>query len=572
MNLILRYTKPYLAAIVFSMSLKIIATVGELMLPYILEHIIDNIVPTGNISRVLIWGICMIILAIVVRFLNVKANRTAARTGKGCIRTIRYDLFSKTLHLSGSQFDSFGLPSLESRMTSDSYNVQDFIVSFQSIGTRSPMLLIGGVVVTMVMDPALSGILCIMIPILTVIIFLISRYGIPLYNNVQVRLDRVVQVMRENITGIRVVKALTKEDYEIRRFRKANDDLTEEEIHANTIMAIPGPLMQLALNIGLTLVVIVGAYRVNNGRIQPGVILAFLTYFNMILQAVMSLNRVFMMASKAIASGKRIDLILQAPEDQPTLALEGHEIETDAHIVFDHVSFSYFKTGEKCLSDINLSIKKGESLGIIGATGSGKTSIVNLLMRFYDCEEGNVYVNGRDVRAFEKSDLRSMFGVAFQNDVIFRDTLYENISFGRNLEEKDVRLAAETANISDFIENLDDGYQHMADIKGANLSGGQKQRMLIARAVADHPDILILDDSSSALDYKTDAALRSAIHKNYGDSTLIMIAQRVSSIMNLTHILVLEDGVMIGYGTHEELLHSCPTYLDIYRSQMGDIA
>ncbi|MCD8329184.1 MAG: ABC transporter ATP-binding protein/permease, partial [Lachnospiraceae bacterium] len=294
--------------------------------------------------------------------------------------------------------------------------------------------------------------------------------------------------------------------------------------------------------------------------------------FNMILQSVMGLNRIFMMASKAIASADRIDLILQTQDDQPVLPVDGHEIQTDSHIVFDHVSFSYHKTGEQCLSDINFSLKNGETLGIIGATGSGKTSIVNLLMRFYDCDKGGIYINGRDVRSYEKDELRAMFGVVFQNDTIFNDTLFENISFGRHLKDFEVRRAAQAANISDFIDGLDEAYQYVADIKGANLSGGQKQRTLIARALADHPQILILDDSSSALDYKTDAALRKAIRTDYSDSTMIMIAQRVSSIMNLDHILVIESGQMIGYGTHEELLKTCPIYQDIYQSQMGEIA
>jgi ATP-binding cassette subfamily B protein len=300
----------------------------------------------------------------------------------------------------------------------------------------------------------------------------------------------------------------------------------------------------------------------------------------------MGLNRIFMMSSKATASADRIDSILQAPDDQPVLPFhEEDRLNTKAHIVFDHVTFSYHQldgsehstrfAGEKqesCLKDIHFSINPGESLGIIGATGSGKTTIINLLMRFYDCDEGAVYLNGRDVRTYDKDELRRMFGIALQNDIIFGDTLFENISFGRNLTREQVQDAAKSASLADFIEGLDGTYDYKAEIKGANLSGGQKQRTYIARAIAAHPDILILDDSSSALDYKTDAALRKAIQTEYRDTTTIMIAQRVSSIMNLTNILVLENGQMIGYGSHEELLKTCPTYQDIYQSQMGEIA
>ncbi|MCD7764138.1 MAG: ABC transporter ATP-binding protein/permease [Lachnospiraceae bacterium] len=575
MNLIIRYMKPYAARIAGSMSFKFFGTISELLIPYILEYMIDQVVPLGDVARVLLWGALMIAVAAITRYLNVEANRKAVAIASESIGALRHDMFQKTLNLSGSQFDAFGLPTLTSRMTSDSYNVQDFMVSVQAMGVRSPITLIGGIVVTMIMDPVLSGILCVLVPILGVVIFLVTRHGIPLYDRVQTSLDRVIRVMRENITGIRVVKALSKEQYEIHRFQEANKKLTDDDIRASITMATPGPLMQLTLNIGLTLVVLVGAMRVNNGAIQPGVILAFLTYFNMILQSVMGLNRIFMMASKAVASADRIDLILQTEDDQPVLPVEGHECpkdDQDAHIVFDHVSFSYHKTGEQCLADIDFSLKAGESLGIIGATGSGKTSIVNLLMRFYDCDQGGIYIHGRDVRTYEKDELRAMFGVVFQNDTIFNDTLFENISFGRHLSEFQVRRAAQAANISDFIDGLDEAYQYKADIKGANLSGGQKQRTLIARALADHPQILILDDSSSALDYKTDAALRKAICADYSSSTTIMVAQRVSSIRNLDHILVLENGRMIGYGTHEELLKNCPVYLDIYRSQMGEIA
>lgn len=585
MKTILYYMKDHWHRYVSNVLLKSLSTLIELTIPYILEHIIDNVVPTKNLFLVFAWGLCMVIAVIAVRTISVGANHRSVAVARDTIRTLRHDMFQKTINLSGNQFDSFGLPSLTSRMTSDSYNVQKFLESIQSIGIRAPIQLLGGIIVTMVMDPVLSSILCIMVPILGVVIFMVMRHGIPLYDQVQRSLDQVVSVMRENITGIRVVKALSKEDYEIHRFNTANQNMTKKDIKAGITMAMPGPIMQLFLNTGLVLVVIVGANRVNTGLAKPGVILAFLTYFNMILQGVMGINRVFVMSSKASASGDRIGLILKASDDQPVLPfVEDDRLNTDAHITFDHVSFGYHTRSadgssdnfagekqEKCLNDIHFSIRPGESLGIIGATGSGKTTIINLLMRFYDCDEGAVYINGRDVRTYEKAELRSMFGIALQNDIIFADTLFNNISFGRDLSPEQVEAAAKNASLSDFVESLDDKYEYRAEIKGANLSGGQKQRTYIARALAAHPDILVLDDSSSALDYKTDAALRQAIQTEYSNTTTIMIAQRVSSIMNLTNILVLEDGHTIGYGSHEHLMQTCPTYRDIYESQMGDI-
>ena len=479
--------------------------------------------------------------------------------------------------------------------SSDTYNIQNFIQSIQAMGVRAPILLVGGICITMVMDPGLAAILCIMAPILIVVIVSVSFKGIPLYEKVQRRVDDIVRIMRENITGIRVVKSLSKEIYEIRRFDKSNKQMSSDDLKAGIIMSLPGPIMTLFLNVGLTLVVVIGAKRVNAGIIEPGVILAFLTYFNMILMGVMGLNRVFMMMSKANASAKRIEAVVEAKEEllvldekeaaQPDLS----RFEEDDYIIFDHVDFSY-EAGigeggenrvnekasfagmerEKCLYDIHFSMKKGQSLGIIGATGAGKTTIINLLMRFYDASNGHIFIDGKDVRSYDKDYLHRMFGVVFQNDVIFADTLHENIAFGREVTLEQVRAAATDAMARDFIEAYEEAYDYRAVIHGANLSGGQRQRTLIARALVAKPQILILDDSSSALDYKTDASLRKAIRENHAGATTIIIAQRISSILNLDHIMVLDEGRMIGYGTHEELLKSCPMYRDIYKTQMGE--
>jgi len=593
---IFSYVKRHLNLVIFAMTIKLIGTIGELLLPYILQHLIDEVVPTKNMGHVILWGLGMMLLAFLVRQFNVKANRTAVKVSRESIYRIRRDLFWKSLQLSGKQVDEFGLPSLTSRMTSDSYNLQNFIQSMQAMGVRAPILLFGGIVVTMTMDPGLASILCIMAPILIVIVVFISFKGIPLYEKVQHSVDDIVRVMRENITGIRVVKSLSKEDYEMRRFEDANVKMATSDLKAGTVMALPGPIMQLFLNTGLTLVVIIGARRVNAGEIQPGVILAFLTYFNMILMGVMGVNRLFMLMSKANASAKRIEAVVGARQELTPIpeaeaaAVNPEKYTKEDFIIFDHVDFSYNEgdeeqdvvqsdqdkfagqVREKCLYDIHFSMKKGESLGIIGATGAGKTTIINLLMRFYDTSSGNVFIDGKDVRTYEKDVLHRMFGVVFQNDVIFADSLHENIAFGRDVTIQDIREAAEDARAREFIEAYEDTYNHKAVIHGANLSGGQRQRTLIARALVAEPQILILDDSSSALDYKTDAALRKAIREHHGDATTIIIAQRISSILNLDHIMVLDEGRMIGYGTHEELLESCPMYKDIFKTQMGDYA
>lgn len=584
MKLIFHYMKKYRKLIVLGVALKLTGTVAELLLPYILEHLIDRVVPMGQVGQIFLWGGLMIVTAVFTWQLNIRANRRAVDNAHNVSYDVRRDLFNKTANLSGSQFDAFGLPSLTSRMTSDSYNVQSCAMSLQTLTIRAPILLIGGIVVTMTMDAVLSLILCAMLPILMLVVFAVSRKGIPMYQRVQERLDDVVRIMRENISGIRVIKALSKSDYEMRRFHQANEVMTKTDISTSTFMAVPGPFMQLCLNTGLSLVVLVGAMRVDSGQMEPGVILAFLTYFNMVMQGVMALNRVFMNISKAAASADRIALVLAAEEDQPVLS--GEEAakpagDSDACIEFSHVNFSYhaalpreeggeFGGGgqEQCLSDISFRIRKGESLGIIGPTGCGKTTVINLLMRFYDVEDGAVFVDGRDVRSYPKDELHRKFGVVFQNDILFNDTLRNNIDFGRGVDEAGILAAADDAMAREFIDSREEGLDYMADIKGANLSGGQKQRVLISRALAGNPEILILDDSSSALDYKTDAALRRAIFEHYS-ATTIMVAQRVSSVMGLTDILVMDDGRCIGYGNHEYLLKTCPAYRDIYETQMG---
>ncbi len=583
MKFIWSYMKKHLGSILLVMLVKLSATGTELLLPYILEHMVDDIAPQKDVGKILMWGLIMIALALIVRFLNVGANRGSVRIARKCIYKVRQDLFTKSINLSGDQMDDIGLPSLISRMTSDSYNLQSFMQTVQTLAIRAPILLFGGIFITLTMDRGLAMVLISLAPILLVAVVIISRKGIPLYDIVQTRLDSIVRIMRENITGIRVIKALSKEDYEKRRFAEANDNMSRSEIRASIVMSLPGPVISLFMNVGLTLVVLFGAFRVNRGVTQPGVILAFLSYFQMILMGVLILNRFFLNMSKANASANRIASVIDRPDGLKAMP-EAEGTDKEGYIIFDDVSFSYGETSEvvdshqfaggqreKTLYNIDFSIRKGGSLGIIGATGSGKTTIVNLLMRFYDPQEGHVYVDGRDVRSYDLDDLRRRFGVVFQNDAIFADTISENISFGREVSPEAMKRAADSAMASEFIEGYDDSYEHEAAIHGANFSGGQKQRLLISRALAANPDILILDDSSSALDYKTDAQLRHNISDNLKDTTLVVVAQRVSSIMGLDQIMVLEEGRVIGLGTHEELLKSTPQYREIFETQMGEV-
>ena len=585
MKLIWRYVRPYRRFILAVMLIKLLGTGTDLLMPYVLEHLLDHVIPAASDAwPVVAWGGVMLLLTLITRILNITANRMSVRVARDSTYAVRRDLFHTALNLSGRQMDQVGLPSLISRMTSDTYNVQNFIRMIQTMGIRAPIMLLGGIAITLTMDVGLATILCIMAPVMIVLVCFVSWKGIPLFNEVQRRMDVLVRRMRESITGIRVVKALGKEPYEERRYGEANASMTRQEVKASVIMSLPGPIVTLFLNVGLTLVVLIGAQRVNDGHTEPGVILAFLTYFNMILMGVMGLNRIFMMMSKANASANRIGEVIDLPEElTPLSADQLAEAPGDEALIFDHVTFNYDADEEgelhgqflgeerqQCLKDISFRVPRGGSLGIIGATGSGKTSIINLLMRFYDPQEGNVFVDGKDVRAYERDELHRKFGVVFQNDVIFADTIRENVTFGREVSDRMLVRAAKDAMARGFVEAYEDAYDHEAAIRGANFSGGQKQRLLIARALAADPEILILDDASSALDYRTDAELRKAIREHHGSATTVVIAQRISSVLSMDEIIMLHEGEMIGRGTHAELLETCPEYRDIYRTQMSE--
>ena len=564
MRKVFEYLKPYSLRMFFGLLIKALGAFMDLGLPWVLAYIIDNIVPYKKVSLILWWGVVMLFLSVGARTFNIIANRMAARVARNTILILRHDLFLKIQSLSGTQVDYFTVPSLESRMTTDTYNIHNMIGMMQRIGVRAPIILIGGIIITSTLEPVLTLVLAGVLPLLAVVVYLVSKKGIPLYTKFQQSIDQMVRVVRENISGVRVIKALSKTQYEKERFFTINNEVSDKEQTAGTVMAATNPIMNLVLNVGLTLVVVVGAFRVNSGASAPGTIVAFLSYFAIMQQAVMAITRIFVVFSMASASAGRIAAVLDIEEDLEKMQLE--PAKEDCHISFNHVFFSY--TQEPCISDIDFHLNRGESLGIIGSTGSGKTTLINLLMRFYDVISGSITINGQDVRSFDKQELRKKFGVVFQNDVLFAEDIYENISFGRKLPLDDVKAASEHAQAAPFIENLEDKLEFILAIKGSNLSGGQKQRLLVARALAGKPEILILDDSSSALDYKTDSLLRKAIRENYQDTTSIIIAQRISSVMKLDHILVIEDGMVAGYGTHEELLNSCEVYQEIYQSQL----
>jgi len=565
-HLIFRYVRPYLKRMSLGLLIKFLGTIMDLFLPAILAHIIDEIVPLKDLSLVIRWGVVMLICSFLAILGNVIANRMAAWVARETTRRLRHDLFRKISYLSNRQIDGFTVPSLISRMTTDTYNIHRMVGMMQRIGIRAPILVVGGVAVTISLDPVLALVLTCMLPIIGIVVYLVSRRSIPLFDQLQKSVDTMVRVVRENASGVRVIKALSRSEGEKTRFEGVNRKVMQDENRANMVMAFSKPAMNLTLNLGLVLVVLVGAHRVNAGLCGPGVITAFLTYFTIILNAMMSITRVLTMWSKALASAERVEQVLSTEDDLTPQPMEARE--ESAHIVFENVRFSY-NGKENNLEDISFSLEKGQSLGIIGPTGAGKSTLAGLLMRFYDVQQGSVRVDGRDVRSYDLKSLRDKFGVVFQNDILFKKSIGENIRIGRQLDMSRLEKAAKDAQAAFFIQETG-GMDASLEARGVNLSGGQKQRLLIARALAGRPDVLILDDSSSALDYQTDARLRQTIRQDYGDTTTVIIAQRVSSVKNCDKILVLEEGRMSGLGTHEELMQSCALYREISKLQMGE--
>ena len=584
MKRLFAYLCPFAGRMSVGLTIKTAGTLVELALPYILGMLLNDIIATyagsgdtqGGLRSILIWGGVMAVCAVAALVFNIVANRMAAFVAKDVATAIRHDLFDSTMRLSCARADAFTVPSLESRLTSDTYNVHHLVGMMPRLGVRAPILLVGGLLITLTLDPILTLVMFSVMPLIVLTVVIVSKRGVPLYRRSQQSGDAMVRVVREDAQGIRVIKALSRKEYEQGRYEVVNQNLVRDGLKAAANMAVSNPLINLFLNMGLVAVMFVGAIRVNNGTCQPGTIISFIQYFTILSNALLSITRIFMMFTKGAASMNRICEVLDAASgDTDEAAGKGAMAlpeNPDRHISFENVTFSYRgKTPNAC--GVSFDLPKGGTLGIIGATGSGKTTLLSLLMRFYQIPQGSgtIRIGGRDIRTMTPAELRSRFGIAMQNDFLYAGTIEDNIRFGRDMSHEQVVHAATMAQAHEFISRLDDGYDHKLTVKGTNLSGGQKQRLLIARALAGGPDILVLDDASSALDYKTDAALRSALREdvNIRKATTVIVAQRVSSIKHADLILVMDQGAVIGCGTHEALLASCPIYNEISESQMG---
>ena len=567
MKRLMKYIGPYVGWIVLAMFIKLLGAGLELMIPYLMEIILDDVVPAGQKHLIFAYGGGMLLCALGCLAANVIANRMSAKSAGRITLRIRHDLFEKLENLSARQMDKLTISSAESRLTSDTYNINQLLARMQRLGIRAPILLIGGITMTLSMDAGLALILIGMLPIIAVVVYLVTKYSVPLYTQQQTVLDKVVRTVQENITGIRVIKALSKTEYEKGRFNLVNTELSEIDQKAGRVTSVTNPTSTLVLNLGLTLVILIGAYRVNNGSTEGGVIVAFLQYFTMILNAMLGVTRIFVMWSKGEASANRVANVLAEPEDLITLPPE-EPAQNAPHIEFKDVTFSYTGVGTN-LENLSFTLEHGQTLGILGATGSGKSTVLNLLLRLYDPDQGQVLIDGMDVRTIPYDQLRKKFGIAFQNDFVAEGTIGENIRFFRDISDEAVARAAEDAQ-AEFIAYKEGGMNAEVVVRGNNLSGGQKQRLLIARALAADPEILILDDASSALDYRTDANLRQSLRENHRNTTTVVVAQRISSLRHADLILVLSDGKVIGAGKHEALLENCDEYRIIAQAQMGE--
>lgn len=556
MRTVLGFLRPYAWRAAAGMAVKFTAALLELTLPSLLAHIIDVCVPAEDLPAIWRAGALMLLLAFAAALCNITANRMAARVSMEMTRALRRDLYRKTQALSCAQEDRISLSSLVSRLTNDTYHVHQMYDKIQRGGIRAPMLVLGGLTLTFLQAPPLALVQLAVCVLTFLAIWQTTRRSVPRYAQAQEAMDTVVRVLRENASGVRVIKALACQGRERARFDRASRAAREAEEGAGRVMAAANPITSFLLNAGLVLVVAAGAALVNAGQLAPGQIVAFLSYFAIIQTATLGLAKIFVKYSKGAASARRIEEILLAPEGQPLRPAAG---AAGPELGMEDVSFSYLGV-EQDLKNLSFSLCRGETLGIIGPTGSGKSTLAALLLRLYDAGEGTVWVGGRDVTSVERRALQGRFGVVFQNEALLNASIYDNISFLRRLPREDVVAAAKTAQLWDFVEHLPEGLDTLVDIRGANLSGGQRQRLLVARALAGRPALLILDGADSALDYRTAAALHAALRRDRPGLTTVLISERAASLRNADRILLLENGVIAAQGSHQQLLKTCERY------------
>ncbi|MFD3156961.1 ABC transporter ATP-binding protein [Haloimpatiens sp. FM7330] len=563
--------KPFRVSVIAVMVLVFIQSLTELYLPTLMSDIVDIGIVKGDTSYILKIGGLMLLVAALGTASSIYASYLSAKTGTGFGKLLRNKVFTKVEGFSLHEFDDKGTASLITRTTNDITQVQTVLISILRMFVRAPMMAIGGIIMALYKDVKLSLVIVFVVFILAIIISIVASKSIPLFKSMQVKLDKLNLVLRERLTGIRVIRAFNRVIHEKTRFYNANHDLTSTAIKVNKLMAILMPLMMLIFNFTTIAIIWFGAGRIDSGAMQVGDLMAFIQYAMQIMFSLVMLTMMFILIPRASVSAVRINEVLDIePEiNDPTKASDDNIKR--GYLEFKNVTFSYAGAEESAIKDISFSAKPGEVTAIIGGTGSGKSTLVNLIPRFYDIDSGSILVDGIDIREMTQSKLRSKIGFVPQKAVLFSGTVSDNIKFGsENASEEEVIHAAETAQAIEFISNMKEGFNSQISQGGTNISGGQKQRLSIARALVRKPEIYIFDDSFSALDFKTDAKLRQALKKDTTNDTLIIVAQRVTTVMNSDRIIVLDNGSVAGMGTHKELLNSCEVYRQIVASQLSE--
>ena len=578
MKKLLVYLKDYKKESVLGPLFKLLEATFELIVPLVMAALIDTGVATGDKSYIMKMCMVLVLLAVIGLTCSVTAQYFAAKAAVGFATKLRHALFAHIESLSFTEMDTVGTATLITRMTSDVNQVQNGVNLVLRLFLRSPFIVFGAMVMAFTIDVKAALVFVVTIPLLSIIVFGIMLISIPLYKKVQSALDKVLGITRENLTGSRVIRAFNKEDDEKVHFNENNDLLTRAQIYVGKISALMNPLTYVIINGAIVVLVWTGAVRVDNGYITQGEVVALINYMSQILVELVKLANLIININKSIACGNRIQSIFemqpsitdgsgQKVDKVPTDTADRSE-EAEYAVEFSHVGLTYAGAGDESLTDIDFKVKKGETIGIIGGTGSGKSSVVNLIPRFYDVTSGFIKVDGKDVKDYPLEELRGKIGTVLQKAVLFHGTIRENLKWGNpDATEEDLNRAITVAQAKEFVDNKEGGLDFEIEQGGKNLSGGQRQRLTIARAVVKKPEILILDDSASALDFATDAALRKAIREMEGETTVFMVSQRAASIQHADRIVVLDDGKIVGLGTSEELLESCEVYQEIYNSQ-----
>ena len=561
------YKKQYIIAFIFLT----IEAICDLMQPTIMSKIIDKGVSAKDMNYVLHMGAIMLMITALGAISAVVRNIVSSNVSQKFGSQLRGDLFKKIQSFSFNSIDKFQGASLITRLTNDVTQVQNFAHGMMRIFVKAPILCIGSLVMASLINPPMAIILLVIVPVIAEIIYINMRVGYPFFVKMQRALDKVNSVMREYLSGVRVVKAFNRFNHEVNRFEEVNNELTGVSINGMRAMAIFNPAIALTVNIGIVLVLWFGGVKVNNGTMQVGQIIAFTNYMTQILFSLVMMSHVFSMFIRAKASAERIGEVFEIENEHEEIKSSDELDEISGRVDFENVTFSYAGASEPALKNISFTCKTGETLAIIGSTGSGKSSLVNLIPRFYDVTEGSVKVDGVDVKRIDIKKLRKSIAVVPQKTTLFTGTILENIRWGNeNATLEEVESWAKVSQAHEFILSFPEGYNTVLGQGGVNLSGGQKQRISIARALIKRPKILILDDSTSAVDVNTEGKIRRELKKHLGDTTCILIAQRITSVMGTDRILVLDDGSIAGIGTHKDLMNECEIYKDIYRSQIGE--